>query len=615
MLFDSKSPVAFLKTLKNLPMKNLLILIPLLLSILLVTSCNDELIDSTDSINSTDIHTESKRNCGTHDHMSKLMEDPNYVKNYELKMSAFKKMNAERKEKAACTSPTIVPVAVHYQGVSSPNRNCLVNLAQSQIDILNADYSGQNSDISKWTNDASSYFPGISHGEACIQFVLANTNHPNGFSLQNGDPAITINQTNGDQANQWSGYLNIFVQFDTGLLGYSPLGGSGNGDGVVIDANAFGAGSGCGSVTPDAPYNLGRTLTHELGHYFLLDHIWGNGCAQDDEVNDTPDQSSDYGGCPNTGVQSCGSVDMHMNYMDYTNDACMYMFSAGQAQRMENYLSSNLNNLINNAANVIDGQPSTGGGDTGGEDTGGETDNGGDTGGEEEPEEPASCMTPENSTVNAASKSSVTIDWADIPQAIRYRVRFRIIGTTNWTAKNSTSSTKTLVGLLSGETYEYQLRTRCPQGWTTFSPKQTFSVDQDTDGGTDEETSSNLYTLKITLDDYGSETTWYILNQNYDVLYSGGPYQDGQSGTVITQEVDLSSGCFELELQDDYGDGICCEYGNGSAEIIDANGRVVTYLDGNFGTFDYIGFCVDGNGLRVTKQNRDGKKKNRAKKK
>ena len=60
----------------------------------------------------------------------------------------------------------------------------------------------------------------------------------------------------------------------------------------------------------------------------------------DDEVQDTPDQSDSYGGCPSLGAQTCGSADMHMNYMDYTDDLCMYMFSAGQASRMENYLNS-----------------------------------------------------------------------------------------------------------------------------------------------------------------------------------------------------------------------------------------------------------------------------------
>jgi len=183
--------------------------------------------------------------------------------------------------------------------------------------------------------------------------------------LQDGDLAVTINKTDGDFDTKWSGYLNFFIQSGTGVLGYAPLGGAGNGDGVVIDATAFGLGGGCGSVRPEAPYTLGRTSTHEVGHYLNLDHIWGDGCGQDDGVADTPNSDQEYYDCPSIGENTCGSVDMHMNYMDYTNDACMYMFSAGQATVCEDYVNASLSILSNNASNVIGGVnngDSTGGG-------------------------------------------------------------------------------------------------------------------------------------------------------------------------------------------------------------------------------------------------------------
>ena len=115
-----------------------------------------------------------------------------------------------------------------------------------------------------------------------MKFCLATKNHPSGFGLSNGQQAITVNRINGERANAWSGYLNIFVRPNLGFLGQAPLGGSGNGDGVLVDASTFGLGSGCGNVRPAAPYNLGRTTTHEVGHYLFLDHIWGNGCSVDD---------------------------------------------------------------------------------------------------------------------------------------------------------------------------------------------------------------------------------------------------------------------------------------------------------------------------------------------
>jgi hypothetical protein len=331
-------------------------------------------------------------------------------------------------------------------------------------------------------------------------------------------------------------------------------------------------------------------LTHEVGHYFYLDHIWGNGCNSDDEVSDTPDQSSDYDGCPSLGASSCGSTDMHMNYMDYTNDVCMYMFSAGQSVRMENYINANLNNMINKGLTVVNGSTDSGGGDNGGGDT---------------PTPTEVCSTPKNVTVNSINESGVTIDWEDINGARRYRLRYRRAGTSSWTTLNVTSSEQTISNLTAGQTYEYQLRTNCPNGWTPFSSTATFSTTSDQG---EETPTSGTYTLKVTLDEYGSETTWYILNQNYREIETGGPYQDNQSGKVITTALNLAKGCYELEVNDLYGDGMCCDYGNGSVELLNADNERVAFLNGRFGYYDYVAFCIDGNGLRVTKEKRDTKK-------
>ncbi len=338
-------------------MKKIQVFITVLLLLCGLYSCQkDELVQKTETIDIPTSHPTAKRSCASHDHMEKLMEDPNYKRFHQNKFERLKKFNLNSAQtRSMCANPPVIPVAVHFQGVSNPDAVCLTQLAQTQIDILNNDFNGTNADISNWTNTAASSFPGVSNGETCVRFCLADQNHPSGYGLTNGQKAVTVNTTTGDNDSQWSGYLNIFVQFNTGVLGYAPLGGSGNGDGVVIDAGAFGDGTTCGAIGASAPYNLGRTTTHEVGHYLLLDHIWGGGCGQDDGVADTPDSQSDYGGCPNIGATTCGSVDMHMNYMDYTNDACMYMFSAGQSTRMENYFASSLTNLTNNASNVCSG--------------------------------------------------------------------------------------------------------------------------------------------------------------------------------------------------------------------------------------------------------------------
>ncbi len=116
------------------------------------------------------------------------------------------------------------------------------------------------------------------------------------------------------------------------LLGYSSApGGPKDKDGVVINPTAF------GTVNTVYPYNLGRTVTHEVGHWLGLRHIWGDESCGDDFVEDTPKQGSYTTGCPNGFRTTCSNAplgDMYMNYMDFTNDACLNLFTEGQKKRM-----------------------------------------------------------------------------------------------------------------------------------------------------------------------------------------------------------------------------------------------------------------------------------------
>jgi len=200
------------------------------------TACSDDLVNTPqDSDDAKEEHVISKRNCGTEEYMNKLMSDPEKKAAYEKRIKKFRGFASSNtvESRAVCDNPVVLPIAVHYQGVPNADANCLRALAESQIGILNADYQGSNSDITNWNTNSSS-FPGISNGEACLEFCIASKNHPTGYGLNDGDLAVTINTTTGDNVAAWAGYVNIFVQFDTGVLGYSPLGGAGNGDGVVI---------------------------------------------------------------------------------------------------------------------------------------------------------------------------------------------------------------------------------------------------------------------------------------------------------------------------------------------------------------------------------------------
>ena len=295
------------------------------------------------------------RKCGSTAHTQSLMTQPEYQQNFRERMAAFNRVAATKTSTSRlnCTDIITIPVAIHFQDISSNDRSCLEDLVNQQIATLNADFQGSNVDIGNWVNSAAGLFPGVANGETCVEFCVATRSHPVGYNLEEGQMAITINQTTGDRVNNWSGYLNIFItDIGNNILGYSPLGGRGNGDGVVIAKFAFGGTGACGDVSTSASLDRGRTLTHEVGHFFLLDHIWGGGCNQDDGVADTPSASDPNYGCPQNGIQSCGTTDMHMNYMDYSNDECMYMFSAGQSTRMENYVEANLQSFINNGVNA-----------------------------------------------------------------------------------------------------------------------------------------------------------------------------------------------------------------------------------------------------------------------
>ena len=208
---------------------------------------------------------------------------------------------------------------------------------QSQIDVLNQDFAGSNTDY----NSTPSIFQGVRSGDIKIRFIWTPANTTRLATKK------TSWRTNDDMKRSSRGgidptspatTLNIWVcNLSNSILGYAqfPGGGSSATDGVVIDNNAFGKGAGYSLYSA---YNLGRTATHEVGHYFNLRHIWGDATCGNDFVSDTPLHNTSNGGCPTYPHYSTCSgnpVEMTMNYMDYTYDACMYMFTQGQASRMQ----------------------------------------------------------------------------------------------------------------------------------------------------------------------------------------------------------------------------------------------------------------------------------------
>jgi hypothetical protein len=296
-----------------------------------------------------------ERTCGMVDYMEEKMQDPEFAEEYLRTKELFKEQlrkNIETEGFSQRNRPfVLIPVAVHFPEADESDRTCLEALAQNQVDILNADFTGTNSDISNWSA-ASSNYPGTNTGSANIFFCIATTDHPAGTDadLVEGGPAVTIGYPfgNGDQDSNFSGYMNFVVRnIGGGLLGYSPYPGSpAAGQAVVMNLGAFGSGPGCpnSGIVPGAPYNLGRTVTHELGHFYNLNHTFANyTCSSDDGIADTPNIDDSTGGCPNPGtLPGCvnGEWVLSMNYMDYTNDACMYMFSEGQINFVDTYMNA-----------------------------------------------------------------------------------------------------------------------------------------------------------------------------------------------------------------------------------------------------------------------------------
>ncbi len=304
------------------------------------------------------------RTCGMEDYMNAQLQNPNFAIEYQENQARFREAFARRimpnSANFNTSNPVVIPVAVHFPEAQETDRACLEALAQNQIDILNADFTATNSDANLWST-VSSFYPGVNPGSVAIEFCMATKNHPVGIGggLTEGSPAVTIGYNFGNGGNEdanWSGYMNFLVK-DIGseILGFSPLGGNiSAGQSVVMNLNAFGSGAGCSEsgIVPNAPYDLGRTVTHELGHFYNLKHTFdGFSCAGDDGIADTPNISNSNYGCPAPGsVDGCEPNEkaLTMNYMDYVNDACMYMLTEGQTTVVGAYISTIQNQFKQN---------------------------------------------------------------------------------------------------------------------------------------------------------------------------------------------------------------------------------------------------------------------------
>ena len=275
--------------------------------------------------------TDGLRQCGAQEVLERqLREDPTLasrMNDIENLTTAFEQNpSLNRLVNGVVEIPVVVNVLykTSAQNISAAQIN-------SQITVLNNDFQALNADY----NSTPAIFQSVRAGNTNVRFVLDKVVRKATSKSSWSTNDAMKKSAGGIVPTSPATKLNLWVcNLGGGILGYAQFpGGSSATDGVVVDDNAFGS-----TGTVSTPYNKGRTATHEVGHWLNLRHIWGDANCGSDLVGDTPAHNTANYGCPDYPHKSTCTgepVEMTMNYMDYTDDACMYIFSTGQKTRMQ----------------------------------------------------------------------------------------------------------------------------------------------------------------------------------------------------------------------------------------------------------------------------------------
>ena len=273
----------------------------------------------------------AQQRCSTSDYQQEQFSRNSSFRDRINEIEIFTKHQIEgratnRTENTIIKIPVVVHILYHTQTEKISDEQ-----VASQIDALNKYFRRRNAD----TTNTPAYFRTLA-ADCEIEFQLAISD-PRRRSTSGivrkytpitkwkADDQMKFSSSMGDDAWDPKSYLNIWVCNLEKFAGYATTpGGEENKDGVVISYTAFGTG-------------IGKTAVHEVGHWLNLKHLWGDENCGDDGVSDTPKQASYTIGCPSTVRITCGNGpygDMYMNYMDFSNDACINMFTEGQKARM-----------------------------------------------------------------------------------------------------------------------------------------------------------------------------------------------------------------------------------------------------------------------------------------
>lgn len=292
-------------------------------ALLMLFSCQND----TTETNNLEASVAARRGCASDEVLKKqLAADPTLA----LRMNKIEEMTNEAIASGRLVNgKVVIPVVVNVLYRTTAENISLAQI-QSQIDILNRDFNALNSDFNQVPTAFSSVKANVGISFE-LDAVYRKATTKTSWGTNNAMKSTT---QGGIAATSPTTKMNLWVcTIGGGILGYAQFpGGASSTDGVVIDSKYVG-----NTGTATAPFNLGRTGTHEVGHWLNLRHIWGDATCGSDLVSDTPTHDSPNYGVPASGHRSTCSgtpLEMYMNYMDYTDDRGMFMFSNGQKSRM-----------------------------------------------------------------------------------------------------------------------------------------------------------------------------------------------------------------------------------------------------------------------------------------
>ncbi|TNE56405.1 MAG: T9SS type A sorting domain-containing protein [Bacteroidetes bacterium] len=400
--------------------------------------------------------TAQQRTCAANEVLQQQLEQ--YPQMQQLRDAIENHTNQFIQDGAATDRAVItIPVVVHvvwYTG--NPAENLSQARIQSQIDVLTADFRRLNADAPNT--------PGAFQGVAAdceFEFCLAKRD-PSGNptdGIVRRETSVTSFGSNdnvkffssgGSDAWPRDQYLNIWVCDLNGLLGYAQFpGGPANTDGVVCDYLYFGT----TEEGAQPPFDKGRTATHEVGHWLNCYHIWGDDrkrCTGSDLVDDTPNQADENYGCPSFPEVSCQNGpdgDMFMNYMDYTDDACMNLFTLGQKARMQSLFNpGGFREALKSSLGCVEPNGN-------------------------------SCGTPGSLTASNISQNGATLSWSPVNNATAYNLEWKESIASSWNSESGLNTTTfDLTGLSASTDYDFRVQADCNGTTGSYSPTASFTT-------------------------------------------------------------------------------------------------------------------------------------------